>query len=90
MAKNTQKETRANQIQFGDFGGDRLTAGETASETIACFIPQEDSVVSYVNSPDNGKITTVTDRSYIAGVPVYGRLQALTCVSGTIDIYNYE
>ena len=90
MAKNTQKESRANQIQFGDFGGDRLTSGQSTSETVACFVPQEDSVVSYENAPDNGKTTTVTERSYAGGIPVYGRLTGLTCVSGTIDFYNYE
>ena len=90
MAKNTQAPTRANQLQFGDFGGGRLTAGQSTTEIVACFVPQEDSVVSYVNAPDNGKSETVTERSYIGGIPVYGRLTGLTCVSGTIDFYNYE
>lgn len=89
MAKNTQVQERANQIQFGDFGGTRLEASESTNEVVACFIPQEDSTVSYTNAPDNGKGEVVTARSFGAGIPVYGRLENVECVTGAIDVYFY-
>lgn len=90
MAKNLQTNRRANQASLGDFGGDRLTEGQSTANVVCGFIPQEDSVISFVNSPDNGKIVTVTERTFVSGIPYFGRLEGLTCVSGTIDFYNYE